>query len=681
MKKLFLCLIFILGLAVQVQAQSTTVSGTITDAGAQSWNSGTYQFTFVPNQAYQPEPQYTWTGGALTQNFTGTLSGTGTYSVSIPSNSAISPAGSTWAVTFCPLANSTCYFAGNITITGGTQTISPAPPTISISLTGTSSPSTRVYSTSEVAAAPLGAQIFLIGTGTQTCTAVTGNVCNTWTSASGGGSTGSPFSNSIILSTNCGTAPNCYQVFADTKYISDATFTNGSNAFTCPNSDCNFVAGVDNGKICWGTNATTDVSTLTSVVALPEGTLTVTGAQAGTCSGGNVTNAGAAASNFLVWGHLDTPANGSATTDQVAAASLAAANACTPLIFPTGVLQLEQAEFNVGPVKGFCNQNSAVNTRKGFSFVGQGPTATVFLITPKFTASSNTGGTGCNGPNAGGVGCFLTLNNLVAQNFEMTCLGNSAMGATFNGKSLITISGVPINGGSNFSLNGVYLIGCGANTTGLKGVNVGNGVTGAISGGQITSGIIEAFGNKELVDDPGTSTVMLQSIGNQLVGCGAAGECVDVRAGIFNSHADFIGYTNSTTNNVVLCEAGVTCWFHGATFPYQTGVGVADIGILGGANVVLENTNINNPTAGGFVIGFSASTTLSANNSSIIAATAADAMSCNTGTCTYWDTGGNTVSGITGIGTLNWLQEGSITGTAAVATNITANTAWGTSGA
>src|SRR5271155_4429599 len=187
MKKLFLCLIFILGLAVQVQAQSTTVSGTITDAGAQSWNSGTYQFTFVPNQAYQPEPQYTWTGGALTQNFAGTLSGTGTYSVSIPSNSAISPAGSTWAVTFCPLANSTCYFAGNITITGGTQTISPAPPAISISLTGTSSPSTRVYSTSEVAAAPLGAQIFLIGTGTQTCTAVTGNVCNTWTSAGGGG--------------------------------------------------------------------------------------------------------------------------------------------------------------------------------------------------------------------------------------------------------------------------------------------------------------------------------------------------------------------------------------------------------------------------------------------------------------------------------------------------------------
>src|SRR5271170_8362352 len=188
MKKLILCLAFLLGFAVQVQAQSTTVSGTITDAGVQSWNSGTYQFTFVPNQAYQPEPQYAWTGGALTQNFAGTLSGTGTYSVSIPSNSAISPAGSTWAVTFCPLANSTCYFAGNITITGGTQTISPAPPAISISLTGTSSPSTRVYSTSEVAAAPLGAQIFLIGTGTQTCTAVTGNVCNTWTSASGGSS-------------------------------------------------------------------------------------------------------------------------------------------------------------------------------------------------------------------------------------------------------------------------------------------------------------------------------------------------------------------------------------------------------------------------------------------------------------------------------------------------------------
>src|SRR5271155_1888536 len=234
MKKLFLCLIFILGLAVQVQAQSTTVSGTITDAGAQSWNSGTYQFTFVPNQAYQPEPQYTWTGGALTQNFAGTLSGTGTYSVSIPSNTAISPAGSTWAVTFCPLANSTCYFAGNITITGGTQTISPAPPAISISLTGTSSPSTRVYSTSEVAAAPLGAQIFLIGTGTQTCTAVTGNVCNTWTSGGGGITlaTAAP-SQVITVSNNCASQiGTCYPVANTGRYDWQATLTNNSTTVT-----------------------------------------------------------------------------------------------------------------------------------------------------------------------------------------------------------------------------------------------------------------------------------------------------------------------------------------------------------------------------------------------------------------------------------------------------------------
>jgi hypothetical protein len=128
-------LLLILGLfALPAWGQSTTVSGNITDSGSQAWANGSFSFQFYPNPQY-PSGPYTWTGGAFnpTQNINGTLDSGGNYSVSIPSNTAITPINSQWTVQFCPQANpSQCKTFGPITVAGATQTYSPTPPSLQV---------------------------------------------------------------------------------------------------------------------------------------------------------------------------------------------------------------------------------------------------------------------------------------------------------------------------------------------------------------------------------------------------------------------------------------------------------------------------------------------------------------------------------------------------------------------
>lgn len=124
MKKLLkIGILFVLSFAGDwLSAQSTTVSATVTDSAGNVWANGTYKITFrpVPNI---PGP-YVWSGGGtLPTQFTGTLDGSGHFSVSIPSNSAISPSGSQWTFTVAPFASST---AGVIStaVTGGSVDLS-----------------------------------------------------------------------------------------------------------------------------------------------------------------------------------------------------------------------------------------------------------------------------------------------------------------------------------------------------------------------------------------------------------------------------------------------------------------------------------------------------------------------------------------------------------------------------
>jgi len=250
MKNLVLALTLLLS-CVPLFAQSTTVSGTITDAGAQTWNSGTYTFTFVPNPQYPTLPQYTWTGGTLQTTISGNLSGTGTYSQSIPSNNAITPIGSSWTLQVCPLASSGCFTVPSVSITGGTQTLNATPPAILINLIGNTTSPIRAYSDSEISGALIGSTYYNTTlTGLRVCSAVTGNACTAWGSTGGGAGTpgtvgGTSFSAApkmgFYIGPDCPVANTgqCFNTPANGFYDTTCTWSNASTTLTCSDNPFN----------------------------------------------------------------------------------------------------------------------------------------------------------------------------------------------------------------------------------------------------------------------------------------------------------------------------------------------------------------------------------------------------------------------------------------------------------
>jgi hypothetical protein len=201
MKRIQLLIFLFLGCAVSAQGQSTTVSGTVTDAGSQAWFGGTYSFQLVPNPNFPNIAQYTWTGGALQQTIAGTLNGSGAYSQSVPSNTAISPQGSKWKLTVCPLATSSCFDATNTTISGGTQTLNVTPPVIAINLTSPG-PFTRAYSDTEIVSAVVAAQYYNLTTQLERiCNTVVVQSCTVWANVGSGAGGGVAFS-AITSGTN-----------------------------------------------------------------------------------------------------------------------------------------------------------------------------------------------------------------------------------------------------------------------------------------------------------------------------------------------------------------------------------------------------------------------------------------------------------------------------------------------
>jgi hypothetical protein len=183
-------LIFLfLGCAIGAQAQSTTVSGTVTDQGSQAWFGGSYSFQLVPNPNFPNLAQYSWTGGTLQQTIAGTLDGSGAYSQSLPSNSAILPPGSTWIVTFCPLATSSCSTTANTRVTGGTQTINATPPAIAIAISSPG-PFTKAYSDTEIISAVVAAQYYnLTSKLVRVCQTVVVQSCTVWANVGGSSTT------------------------------------------------------------------------------------------------------------------------------------------------------------------------------------------------------------------------------------------------------------------------------------------------------------------------------------------------------------------------------------------------------------------------------------------------------------------------------------------------------------
>src|SRR6266850_427701 len=172
------------------QAQTTSVSGTITDAGAQSWNYGSYSFFFVPSPV-NPQGPYRWQGAPFNVNqvISGSLDATGSFaSALVPSNTSITPSGSGWRLQVCPAATTACSSVA-LTISGASQSVTSSitPPAIVLNL-GNPPPGAAAYTDSEVQGAKPGSFYYNINGNTLHMCSIIGFPPCTWLSISGGGS-------------------------------------------------------------------------------------------------------------------------------------------------------------------------------------------------------------------------------------------------------------------------------------------------------------------------------------------------------------------------------------------------------------------------------------------------------------------------------------------------------------
>lgn len=123
--KYWLYILVGLGVSIAAAAQTTTVSGTVTDVGGQVWANGTISYVFQNNGSFSGP--YQWNGGNLPNQYLTPqivkLSSSGTFSFVIPTSTAIAPALSTWKYVVCPNATAPCAIL-TVPSVGSTQNIS-----------------------------------------------------------------------------------------------------------------------------------------------------------------------------------------------------------------------------------------------------------------------------------------------------------------------------------------------------------------------------------------------------------------------------------------------------------------------------------------------------------------------------------------------------------------------------
>jgi hypothetical protein len=168
-------------------AQTTSVTLQVTDAGAQSWNNGTWSVLLVQQLGVTPSgpPFNLVTGGTVpNQTQSGSLNGTGGASMTLTQSSAILPALSQWQFRVCPAQGvSFQCFLQSFTIAGATQTVNITPPTIVVSCAF----GVNAYADSEVNCGVGGEYFNLTSSAGRVCTASSGNTCSAWANIGGTG--------------------------------------------------------------------------------------------------------------------------------------------------------------------------------------------------------------------------------------------------------------------------------------------------------------------------------------------------------------------------------------------------------------------------------------------------------------------------------------------------------------
>jgi hypothetical protein len=182
--------LLILGLLLlfgQIAAAQTVVNLTVQDTpDNQLWNNGTWAVKLqqAAGNSSQTNSFTLLSGGGSLAAQSGVLSASATAAITLPANANIGPLGTVWQYTVCPQASAGCFQFPVTVTTSSPQTLVINPPSIRINLT-TATPPISAYSTGEINGAVIGSQFYLLATGLQVCSAVSGNSCTTWSSGSG----------------------------------------------------------------------------------------------------------------------------------------------------------------------------------------------------------------------------------------------------------------------------------------------------------------------------------------------------------------------------------------------------------------------------------------------------------------------------------------------------------------
>jgi hypothetical protein len=616
-KTLLLTLLMIVSFPGLASAQSTSVTLQVTDAGAQSWNNGTWSVVLKSQQGatnFGPPFNLLAGGSVPNQSQTGALSATGGASLTLTPNASILPTLSGWQFSVCPQQGIPAQcFVQTFTVSGASQTVTLIPPTISVNC----GPGVNAYADTEVSCS-IGGQYYNVTTPAQRqCTASTGTTCTLW-AAGGGGITSVAFGANSIFP-----ASSTYGVKADVKLGTDFTFTNTSATVTS-SAQITFVAA-DVGKTVFGSSCGAVGSMFLSQVLVPVGHILTVNAHVATVSVA-ATGSSAGATGCLMWGTDDT------TAWQAAQTASTALNGCASIQAPAGLSFTTVGLFN--SQGNTCSPDVTLSgVDYGFQVNGQGQAVTIIIPLPNATATGNAGAekvfdpATCTGAGAQN-GCFFSAFSGTINNISIWGGGDSFLGAGMSGKKAIVA-----NVGAQFT--NVACAGWGGSTSNMTGIqSLDSRFSMVIEDGCGINGVgfTDGGGNQSFFyylfagDNAGTNMALGAGSNDVCYGCqfgetGSAAEMVNVNTGgqlhCFGCQA-FLSNASFTVAGVVCGTGGTaaTCYFDGDQWLVTNNAGSFGLWCQGTAKCYAVNSQF----AGG------------ATNGAIL----------RQNTATFYDLGGNT---------------------------------------
>lgn len=245
------------------------------------------------------------------------------------------------------------------------------------------------------------------------------------------------------------------------------TWSNASSVVNCA-SGCNFNTNAKVGQIVFGTNLTGNGFSSSTVIWLPQGTISQVNSNTQITVSTTTTSACASAGNCtLVWGDDETTPLANATAAAVAACTNLQLPAVNPENTGPAIMLTQSATFGAASNKGCPNVQGAGTLSPtggmqiGFGVQGGGFNTSIVGVTPSFSSASCTLGTS-------GAGCFFgESDGLKLGNFSIQGFGNSQPGAGFANKI-----GVEIDEANNSYNNDMYFGFWGASTTNGLGIGV-----------------------------------------------------------------------------------------------------------------------------------------------------------------------------------------------------------------